>query len=272
MEAAKKDLSSRLTKFSLVIFLPIMQPSFVQRANTPFLHPGRMTSNSMYARFDKYPRPFNALELPPIEDTIAEFRLAQMIFQARMKARTGMASLVQYQCDRQQQLLPTTMSPILSAKPQHHGPTFHSAIPRRVSLTYDDICDVPGRQPMSERSESISSVRSSSVSIPPHGKIYVDNIRESDVLCGRGGRSNHHPGNKRYRRVISEMRYMYRNTAAKSNKTDLSRAIVDHVCQYGGRFIKKEESSGRYYVLTRGEARKKTSQALREAKTLKWTE
>jgi hypothetical protein len=64
---------------------------------------------------------------------------------------------------------------------------------------------------------------------------------------------------------------MYKKSEAKAIKTDLSRAIVDHVCKYGGRFIKKEVTTGRYYVLTRGEARKKTSQALREAKALKWT-
>lgn len=103
------------------------------------------------------------------------------------------------------------------------------------------------------------------------GRIYIDDIREWDVLCGRGGRSNHHPGNKRYRHVVSEMKMMYRRTEAKTVKTDLSRAIVEHVCAYGGRFIKKDEDAGRYYVLTKAEARKKTSQALRETKELKWT-
>jgi len=101
-------------------------------------------------------------------------------------------------------------------------------------------------------------------------RLYINEILEWDVLCGRGGRSNHHPGNKRYRHVVSEMKQMYRTTEAKNMKTDLSRAIVEHVCNYGGRFIKKDKT-GRYYVLTKAEARKKTSQALRETKQLKWT-
>lgn len=101
-------------------------------------------------------------------------------------------------------------------------------------------------------------------------RIYVNEILDWDVLCGRGGRSNHHPGNKRYRQVVSDMKAMYRTTEAKNLKTDLSRAIVEHVCNYGGRFIKKDDA-GRYYVLTKAEARKKTSQALRETKELKWT-
>ena len=101
--------------------------------------------------------------------------------------------------------------------------------------------------------------------------LYIDTIQEWDVLCGRGGRSNHHPGNKRYRHVVSEMKMMYRRSEAKAIKTDLSRAIVEHCCNYGGRFIKNDSKSGRYYVLTKAEARKKTSQALRETKALKWT-
>jgi hypothetical protein len=105
----------------------------------------------------------------------------------------------------------------------------------------------------------------------PRGLLFVDAILEADVLCGRGGLSNHHPGNKRFRRVVSEMKRTYRSTETKNNKTSLSRAIVDHVCNYGGRFIKKDDKTGRYHVLTKADARKKTSQALRETKELKWT-
>ena len=77
--------------------------------------------------------------------------------------------------------------------------------------------------------------------------------------------------NKRYRQVVSEMKAMYRNTEAKTVKTDLSRAIVDHVCGYGARFVRKDGATGRYFLLTKADARKKTSQALRETKALKWT-
>ena len=101
--------------------------------------------------------------------------------------------------------------------------------------------------------------------------LLIDKPREWDVLCGRGGRSNHHPGNKRYRQVISEMKARYRNIEAKSAKTDLSRAIVEHVFGYGGRFVKLDKPSGKYEVLSALESRKKTSQALRETKELKWT-
>jgi hypothetical protein len=120
-------------------------------------------------------------------------------------------------------------------------------------------------------SNKIESVEQSPSVVEETPIMYIDTIQEWDVLCGRGGRSNHHPGNKRYRHVVSEMKMMYRRSEAKAIKTDLSRAIVEHCCNYGGRFIKNDSKSGRYYVLTKAEARKKTSQALRETKALKWT-
>jgi hypothetical protein len=102
--------------------------------------------------------------------------------------------------------------------------------------------------------------------------VLVDETRACDVLCGRGGRSNHHPGNKRYRQVVKEMKASYKNIGSKAAKTDLSRAIVDHVFNYGGRFLKKMDGeNGKYQVLSVIESRKKTSQALREAKDVKWT-
>lgn len=124
-----------------------------------------------------------------------------------------------------------------------------------------------------------------------HQRVYIDKVRPTDILCGRGGRSNHHPGNKRYRLIVGNIKYMYQQCPAKTMKTDLSRAIVESCFSYGARFIKLDDSSSssrrnssgrgktdgdndgedRYYVLSKAEARKKTSQALRETKALKWT-
>jgi hypothetical protein len=100
---------------------------------------------------------------------------------------------------------------------------------------------------------------------------WVEEPSSLDILCGRGGRSNHHPGNKIYRQVVSEMKSSYRKIGSKSVKTDLSRAIVDHVFKDGGRFVKMDKASGKFIILTTYEARKKTSQALRESKDAKWT-
>lgn len=94
-------------------------------------------------------------------------------------------------------------------------------------------------------------------------------LKEWDILSGRGGKSNHHPGNKRFRQVVEEMKEKYRVTNVKTDKTALSKAIVAYVDGYGGRFLKKI-SPGKWRLMTTSESRKKTSQALRETKELKW--
>jgi hypothetical protein len=122
-----------------------------------------------------------------------------------------------------------------------------------------------------KKADDTAPGESASEDAPPGKRVYLEKAGDLDVLCGRGGKSNHHPGNKRYRQVVSEMKLSYRAIGTKSAKTDLSRAIVDHVYKYGGRFIKMEKAKGKYYVLSVAEGRKKTSQALREMKEDKWT-
>ena len=131
----------------------------------------------------------------------------------------------------------------------------------------------PMRREQGADSQS-TSTSSSSVEGPLASgatRIFIDKVRPTDILCGRGGRSNHHGGNKRYRQIVGNIKYAYQQCPAKTLKTDLSRAIVEKCYSYGARFVKQDASTGRYYVLTKAEARKKTSQALRETKALKWT-
>jgi hypothetical protein len=103
--------------------------------------------------------------------------------------------------------------------------------------------------------------------------IREEDIRDADILSGRGGKSNHHVGNKRFRQVVSEMKSMYRSTGQKTDKTALSKGIVEYVHSYGGRFLiqKKVGNDREWHLMSKAEARKKTSQALRETKVLKWT-
>jgi len=98
-----------------------------------------------------------------------------------------------------------------------------------------------------------------------------DNVGNWDVLCGRGGESNHFIGNKKYRKYVGEKKEEYRKIDVKQRKqkTDFVKAIVQHIKNYGGRFV-DVTIQGKYYVVTDEKARKKTSQALRETKVLKW--
>ena len=96
----------------------------------------------------------------------------------------------------------------------------------------------------------------------PDVKIYVQPT-ENDVLLGRGGRSNHHTGNKRYRDEVRNLRTWYASIGEnKDEKTALSQCLVDYVHGYKGRFLEKDKSG--WFEVPNIVARRKASQALRE--------
>jgi len=87
---------------------------------------------------------------------------------------------------------------------------------------------------------------------------------DRDVLCGRGGKSNHHPGNHDYLKKRSEIQPQYK-AADKAATTAISQALVDSVKATGGRFLQLEEgTTDKWYEISNRDARKKASQALRE--------
>jgi len=105
------------------------------------------------------------------------------------------------------------------------------------------------------------------------GGSYVPDPRNPhphDVLCGRGGQSNNHPGNEWFRRLVRSNRALYRS-CPKHTKLLVAKAIVQAVQQQDpqGRFIKLKESQDStkesvWTPITYTQAVNKTSQALRE--------
>lgn len=105
-------------------------------------------------------------------------------------------------------------------------------------------------------------VRKPRQKVVPEVKAYVTPM-QNDVLLGRGGRSNHHPGNKRYREEVKNLRGWYLSIGDnKDEKTALSQLLVDYVHGYNGRFLEKDKNG--WYVVPNIVARRKASQALRE--------
>jgi len=88
-------------------------------------------------------------------------------------------------------------------------------------------------------------------------------FEENDVLSGRGGGTNVHPGNRNFRDLINLHRRTYLK-ARKNDKPTISRAIVRAIRESGGRFLKKKEKSNLWYEIGDDAAREKTSQALRQ--------
>jgi hypothetical protein len=95
----------------------------------------------------------------------------------------------------------------------------------------------------------------------PNKKVYVE-PKPLDILGGRGGRSNHHQGNKRYREEVENLKEWYNNIDSKDDKTELSQCLVDYVQSYGARFL--EHDGHGWYIVDNIVARRKASQALRE--------
>lgn len=88
----------------------------------------------------------------------------------------------------------------------------------------------------------------------------VKNFTANDVLFGRGGLTNMHPGNRRFREIILLYRPDYVQ-AIKIEKPNVARKIVRAI-RYGkkkGRFLKKDPKNGMWYECSDRQASEKTS-------------
>lgn len=106
----------------------------------------------------------------------------------------------------------------------------------------------------------------------PDRKKYADwpvrEIKEphdNDVLYGRGGGTNHHPGNKRYRKMVEDRKIDYVN-CKRLDKPLVALGIIREWRGQDppGRFLKLDEKTGLWFDVGDKKAREKTSQALRE--------
>mmetsp|Transcript_13533 Transcript_13533/g.23028 ORF Transcript_13533/g.23028 Transcript_13533/m.23028 type:complete len:409 (-) Transcript_13533:781-2007(-) len=91
-------------------------------------------------------------------------------------------------------------------------------------------------------------------------------ISQNDVLCGRGGLTNHHTGNVFFRRLVRIKQEAYL-LATKREKAGVAKEIVDVIRHLSppGRFLKKDpQNPGVWVEIGDRKAREKTSQALRE--------
>ena len=158
--------------------------------------------------------------------------------------------------------------------------SFSSLFGGTPRTTFDDIFDLPPAK-RAKVTPSTPGIVSSFIRgaideglrvLSQEGDIVLEkDITNTDVLCGRGGKSNHHEGNKWYRDIISHTRPKYHDDSlSKKEKTDISNGVVDFIQSHGGRFL-KPEGSHEWVIMSHADARRKAAQLLRENKTLKWT-
>lgn len=87
------------------------------------------------------------------------------------------------------------------------------------------------------------------------------NITANDILCGRGGLTNSHVGNKLFRKIVDGYQGEYLN-ARKMEKKGIAKRIVSQIHNNGGRFLK--QNNDYWTEVPENKALEKTSQALRE--------
>lgn len=95
----------------------------------------------------------------------------------------------------------------------------------------------------------------------------------NDCLFGRGGGTNHHPGNKRYRKLVEENKARY----LSSKRLDKPLVAIEIINEWRaldppGRFLKQDEETKLWNDVGEKKAREKTSQALREKTPVKQRE
>jgi hypothetical protein len=96
--------------------------------------------------------------------------------------------------------------------------------------------------------------------------IFVDEPHDHDVLCGRGGSINSHPGNERFRQLVEKRKRVYLTARFKREKRLIANSILSEIRSIDppGRFLSRDPKSGKWHDIGDEKARDKTSQALRE--------
>jgi hypothetical protein len=95
----------------------------------------------------------------------------------------------------------------------------------------------------------------------------ITDISPADVLCGRGGATNSHSGNRAFRSLVKEHQDEYLR-AKKRDKPAVASVIVEDIRDKGGRFLRRFDTDHtgqvRWVDIGDDRAREKTCQALRE--------
>jgi len=106
------------------------------------------------------------------------------------------------------------------------------------------------------------SSTSSSSSLP--SPVAIRQPTNVDILRGRGGGTNHHPGNKKFRDEARTFRQRYKDKATtRREKYELSLTLVKRARDYGGRFLERRNGNDKHwYLMSEGDVRKKASQGM----------
>lgn len=87
--------------------------------------------------------------------------------------------------------------------------------------------------------------------VPENNGGFVEAPHHNDVLCGRGGEVNSHPGNVHYLKIVKSFKSVYVNpTTKKHEKAHISAHVVSSVRKLNppGRFLKQDDT-GKWFEI-----------------------
>mmetsp|Transcript_8799 Transcript_8799/g.17976 ORF Transcript_8799/g.17976 Transcript_8799/m.17976 type:complete len:428 (+) Transcript_8799:341-1624(+) len=96
--------------------------------------------------------------------------------------------------------------------------------------------------------------------------VAITNPHDHDLICGRGGRVNSHPGNRRFRNWVNERKERYTLAKDKSMKFSIAQEVIGLLRAQDppGRVLKYDSRTDQYTEVNNKKAMAKTTQALRE--------
>jgi hypothetical protein len=96
------------------------------------------------------------------------------------------------------------------------------------------------------------------------GTRLIRNPNPADVIAGRGGSVNSHPGNVQFREWVADRKTAYNLAMSKERKAVICRDVIQLVQAAGGRFLGRDKNTSFWLELDDERIMAKTSQALRE--------
>lgn len=96
------------------------------------------------------------------------------------------------------------------------------------------------------------------------GVVTFPKPRDLDVCCGRGKGFFRHPGNRDFQKIVLANLECYSQACTKIEKSQVVSSIVKRIEGSGGRFVKKNPSTGNWYEIDDVLAHDKTGHAIRD--------
>lgn len=147
----------------------------------------------------------------------------------------------------------------------NNGDEEGTKMPAKKKVRVENTDEEPSADPVAPGMMHLSlNMDESTAPAPvPACAVGMSTFDDNDVLSGRGGGTNIHPGNRNFRDLINMHRRAYLK-ATKNDKPAISRAVVRAIRETGGKFLKKNEKEGQWYEIGDDAAREKASQAFRQ--------